>query len=218
MSNNSSDKHRISIKDAAAQHLIQADPMLGKLILRIGDIECNVHPDSFSFLVEEIIGQMLSNKMADVLIERFTYLCDGRICSATVSKLSVTDVRALGISRAKAEYIINFAKLIESQEYSLKQIELLDDKEAMRRLTHIKGVGAWTAKMYLLFVLMRPDILPFEDAAFMQGFKWLYPDAEITPSSVCARCSCWSPYSSIAARYLYRAVDCGFTKMPLSEL
>ena len=88
----------------------------------------------------------------------------------------------------------------------------MTDSEIMKSLTSIKGIGNWTAKMYLIFVLNRPDILPVEDVAFLQAYQWLYKTDDRTPKSVQKKCNKWKPYSSIAARYLYRALDGGLTK------
>ena len=82
----------------------------------------------------------------------------------------------------------------------------------IKELTKIKGIGVWTAKMYLLFVLNREDILPYEDVAFLQGFSWAYETKDLSPATVKKKCRKWKPYSSIAARYLYRALDTGLTK------
>lgn len=88
----------------------------------------------------------------------------------------------------------------------------LDDESVIKQLTAIKGIGNWTAKMYLIFVLDRQDILPTEDVAFLQAYKWLYKTTDRSPASITNKCTKWKPYSSIAARYLYRALDSGLTK------
>lgn len=87
-----------------------------------------------------------------------------------------------------------------------------DDEEVIKELTTIRGIGKWTAKMYLLFVLDRQDILPIEDGAFLQSYKWLYKTDDISRTSIEKKCKKWKPYSSIATRYLYRALDIGMTK------
>ena len=87
----------------------------------------------------------------------------------------------------------------------------------MKQLMSIKGVGIWTSKMYLMFFLKREDILPVEDVAFLQAFKWLYGYKNPSSLTVERRCKKWKPYSSIAARYMYIALDSGLTKIPVSE-
>ena len=209
-------KLRFNSQSAEIQHLKRVDERLCWLINEIGDIECNVHEDSYRFIIEEIIGQMLSNKMAYTLIRRFEDLCGGDVSSSRISDLKISDIREIGISNAKAKYIIDFSKLVDDGLFIFDDLEQMEDAEALKHLMQVKGIGAWTAKMYLLFVLGRPNILPVEDAAFLQGYKWLYQTDDVTPKSVKQCCAKWSPYSSVAARYLYRAVDYGYTKSPLN--
>ena len=101
---------------------------------------------------------------------------------------------------------------MNSGSLNLEELSLLSDNDVIQKLTALKGIGNWTAKMYLIFVLNRNDILPFEDAAFLQGFRWLYDLEKVTKAEVIDISKKWHPYSSIAARYLYRAVDMGFIK------
>ena len=93
----------------------------------------------------------------------------------------------------------------------------LSDDEVFHKLKRIDGIGNWTAKMYLLFFLQRDDILPYEDSAFLQSFKWLYNLSDVSKNSIISQCHCWKPYSSIASRYLYIALDSGLTKMPIDK-
>lgn len=84
--------------------------------------------------------------------------------------------------------------------------------DVIKKLTSVRGIGNWTAKMYLLFVLGRQDILPYEDGAFLQSYRWMYRTDECATQAVLKRCKKWKPYSSIASQYLYRALDMGLTK------
>lgn len=104
-----------------------------------------------------------------------------------------------------------------SNSFDFSSLTDLSDEEAFRQLTSIKGIGHWTAKMYLLFFLKREDILPYEDVAFIQAYKWLYSARVTKRESVIRRCRKWKPYSSLAARYLYRALDDGLTKIPIKD-
>lgn len=190
------------------------DKRLGKLITDIGNIDCNIHEDEYSFMVEQIVGQMLSNKAAASIIGRLWNLCDGKLTPNSVASLSIEELRSIGISSAKSQYIINFTELVNDEQIDFDELSDLPDHEVIKRLTGIRGIGNWTAKMFLLFVLRRPDVLPFEDIAFLQSYKWLYKTEDIKKESVIKKCEKWKPYSSIAARYLYRALDCGMTKEP----
>lgn len=94
----------------------------------------------------------------------------------------------------------------------LSELQNLSDDEVIKKLTSLRGIGLWTAKMYLIFVLNRQNVLPVEDVAFLQSYKWMYKTDDISKDSVIKKCEKWSPYSSIAARYLYRALDTDLTK------
>lgn len=205
-------KFSISANDASIKHLSDKDKRLAKVIDAIGDIECNIHDDPFEFIVGEIVGQMLSNKVADVITDRLYDLCGGEITLDSVQELSVDDLRSIGISNAKSQYILNFAEAVKSGQIDFAEIQKMPDETVMKRLMSVHGIGAWTSKMYLIFVLQRPDVLPYEDGAFLQAYKWLYKPKDLSREAIIKKCKKWKPYSSIAARYLYRALDTGLTK------
>lgn len=203
----------ITAENPAIIYLKRNDKRLEKLINYIGDIECHKHLDSFSFIVEEIVSQMLSNKVADVICKRLYGICSGALTVESLSCKTVADLRAIGISSAKSQYILSFTEAVKSCQLDLEGLAHLSDKEVMSQLMAIRGIGSWTAKMYLLFVLQRPDILPFEDGAFQQSFMWLYCfKQKPNHDTVEKMCKKWKPYSSTASRYLYRALDMGLTK------
>ena len=208
---------RITNQDESIVYLKKRDSRLSLVIDLIGDITCNIHLDGYSFIVEEIIGQMLSNKVADVISERLYQLCNGVISPETISTLTIDDLRGIGLSRAKSEYILCFNRAIIEGTLILDELNDLDDQDVMRRLMAVRGIGSWTSKMYLLFVLQRENVLPYEDGAFMQAYRWLYNTKKLSPEDVKKRCKKWSPYTSIGARYLYRALDSGLTKKPFRE-
>lgn len=112
----------------------------------------------------------------------------------------------------RVPYIKDAITKVMSGRVDLATISGLSDSEILKKLTALRGIGTWTAKMYLIFVLDRQDILPFEDGAFLQSYRWLYNTTDTTPASVKKKCAKWKPYSSIAARYLYRILDLGLTK------
>jgi len=204
----------------ALQHLKNADPRLSKVIDKIGSLDYlayNNHPDSFIFLVKEIIGQMISSSVKKVIWERFLALCNSVVTPSSVSNLSIEQLRGIGLSQSKSSYILNLAKIVINEEINFSQLETMSDDEVLSILTSIKGIGNWTAKMYLLFFLQREDILPYEDGAFLQAYKWLYNTKVTKPDSISRRCKKWKPYSSIGARYMYRALDTGLTKIPIKQ-
>ena len=204
---------KINLDDPKIAYLCGRDARLGSLIHKMGALEYARPDDPFKFIIEEIIGQMLSSKAAAAISARLEGLCRGNVCAGILLNLSDEDMSAIGISRPKCGYIKGFASSVASGDLALEDLPALSDVDVLKKLTRIRGIGAWTSKMYLLFVLEREDVIPAEDVAFLRAFQWLY-GFEVRPaaSQVMAICGRWRPYSSYAARYLYKALDSGLTK------
>ena len=196
----------------SVKYLCNKDKRLAKLISMVGEITYVPLDDGYAFLIHEIIEQMLSIKAGQKIYARLVELCKGKVDINTSSALSYTDLRTIGTSNAKAECILTISQLIRDNKICLEHLPDLDDNEVIRKLTSIKGIGTWTAKMYLIFVLNRQNILPYEDGAFLQVYRWLYKTEDIAKQTVIKKCEKWKPYSSIAARFMYRALDTGLTK------
>lgn len=187
--------------------LCVADEHLALLIHRYGELNYSVHDEAFSFLVETIVGQMLSNKVADVISARLYALCGEGLTSEAILHQDISTLKSVGLSVNKSEYILRMATHIRDHPRFFNELVHLTDAEIIRALTSLHGIGSWSAKMYLIFVLNRLDVLPFEDGAFLRAYKWLYNTEDVTATSIIQRCESWKPYSSLAARYLYRALD-----------
>ena len=203
---------QLNQQNPAVQYLCQKDKRLAKVISMVGDISYSVHEDGYSFLVHEIVEQMLSVKAGAKIYGRLEDLCSGNVTPQAISSLSDEEIRATGTASAKVSYIRGITDAIISGELDLSELENLSDKDVIKRMTSFRGIGTWTAKMYLIFVLNRPDVLPYEDVAFLQSFKWMYKTEDSSRTTVEKKCKKWKPYTSIAARYLYRALDMGLTK------
>ena len=201
------DKNSESVK-----YLCEKDKRLSKVIDLVGPITYKVHSDPYAFLVHEIIEQMLSIKAGAAIYGRLQALCGGEIIPEAISSLSDEEIKSTGTSRPKVNYIRSLTDSIITGVIDFHKLPKLTDADVIKTLTSVKGIGNWSAKMYLIFVLNRPDILPFEDVAFLQSYKWLYKTNDCAPTAVNAKCKKWKPYSSIAARYMYRALDMGLTK------
>lgn len=201
----------------AISHLKAKDKRLAKVIDAVGEIEIHQHSESFYFIVREIVGQMVSAAVKKVIFNRLTAICDNNICPETLLKLQVEDLRAIGLSNAKSQFILSLADMVVNGKINFDNLETMSDEEVLHQLTSIKGIGNWTAKMYLLFFLQRDDILPYEDGAFLQAYRWLYNTKKCDQKSIENRCKKWKPYTSIGARYLYRALDTGLTKQPIKD-
>lgn len=194
------------------QYLIQKDKRLAKVISMIGNISYQTYEDPYYFLVHEIIEQMLSIKAGQKIIERLNDMCGGSITPEKINALSIDEIKQIGTSAAKAGYIKNLTESVLFGALDFEVLNELSDKDVIKELTKLKGIGEWTAHMYLIFVLDRPDILPTTDVAFLQVYKWLYKTNDCSKQSVIKKCKKWKPYSSTAARYFYRILDSGYTK------
>ena len=156
----------------SVQHLCKMDKRLAKVINMIGYITYQpTHKDSYRFLVNTIIGQMLSNKVADIISARLDNLCNGCITADVINQLSDEQLKSIGISNSKVSYIRALTTTIESGEIDFESLNELSDAEIIRKLTSIRGIGKWSSNMYLIFVLNRQDILPTNDSAFLQAYE-----------------------------------------------
>lgn len=197
---------------ASVLYLCRKDKRLAKVIAMVGEITYQTYTDSYAFLVQQIIGQMLSNKAADKICKRLEALCGNRITLESIQALSDEQIKSVGTSASKVSYIRCLTKAVLDKQIIFEEFPDMTDQEIVKKLTLIRGIGKWSAKMYLIFVLDRQDVLPLEDAAFLQGYQWMYKIKDMKSENIEKRCKKWSPYASIAARYLYRALDMGLTK------
>ncbi len=191
----------------AIDQIRQADPILDRVIAKVGVLDYEVEQDGFAFLVQVIIGQMLSAKAADTIHARLVAAVGGRIDPISIASIDEEALRGFGIARRKAQTIRALATLVDQDPSVLKNLADLDDRQCLASLCQYKGIGPWTAKMYLIFVLDRMDVLPIEDGAFLQAYRFLYGDEDME-----RRASLWKPYRSLAARYLYRFLDLGYCR------
>ena len=204
--------HILNKHHPAVQYLCTKDKRLAKLIDMVGDIEYREQPDYFVRLVRSIINQMLSNKAAHVIGGRIVALCGRDITPENLLKLDREQLRKAGLSYTKADYILGVAKAATAGNLDFSRFPDMTDEEVIKELTRLRGVGTWSAKMFLIFTLNRMDVLPYEDVAFLQTYAWLYKTDDLRPAMIIKRCKKWKPYSSIAARYFYYALDMGLTK------
>lgn len=206
----------ISIDDERVKYLKKRDSKLSLVIDYIGSVKYSYCNDYFKFLVGEIVGQMLSNKVSYIIEKRLISLCNDNVSPEKIIELSIDRLRSIGLSYAKSNYLHNLSNAVLKNEINLIELNSLSDNDIIKNLTKIKGIGKWTTKMFLIFALQRENVLPFEDGAFLQSYKWLYNTKDVRPKSIQQQCECWNPYSSIAARYLYMALDSGLTKKELT--
>ena len=196
----------------ALQHLQQADPTLAALIERTGP--CKLKPrrlPPFRSLTQAIIYQQLHGKAAETIFKRFCALFGDAEFPAPEQVLAagLERLRTVGLSRSKASYILDLAARAQSQTLpTLPECDALTDDEIIARLTEVKGVGRWTAEMFLMFNLGRLDVLPVDDLGVRRGFMLAWGKRKLPePDTLRRYGERWKPFRTIASWYLWRAAD-----------
>lgn len=195
------------------QYLCKKDKRLAKLIDLVGPITYSPHIDNaYAFLLHEIVEQMLSAKAGQKIYNRLEDLCGGNVTPEAVHTLTNDQIKNTGTSSSKVKAIRNVTDSLMAGDLDFDSLKPLSDDDVIKQLTALHGIGKWTAKMYLIFVLDRQDVLPLEDGAFLQTYRWIYKTNDTSPASIQKKCKKWKPYSSIASRFFYRALDMGMAK------
>ena len=194
----------------AMLHLRSADPVLARVIDAVGPIEIALRRERFASLSRAIIFQQLAGAAARTIHDRFVALYPGRRFPSPrqVLNASAEDLRRVGLSRQKSLYLRDLAAHIENGTLNFHRFSKMDDEEIIVDLTRVNGIGRWTAEMFLIFNLGRPDVLPVDDLGVRNAARRLYrmrkmPDAK----RLRALAERWRPYRSAASWYLWRSVD-----------
>ena len=197
----------------ARRLLLRKDPVLAALIRAHGPcgLADGVRVDYFSALVRSIIFQQLSTKAASTIHTRLVALLpDGKVTAPGIAALTEEQLRSVGISRQKSMYLRDLSGKIASGALTLEGVEALDDEGVIAALTTVKGIGRWTAEMFLMFRLHRPDILPVGDLGILTAVQRAYGMRKRpTPERLRKLGDAWKPYRSIACWYLWRSLDIG---------
>lgn len=186
-------------------HFKRIDPVIYRVMEKMNLEQWwdRVKPDYFTALCEDIIGQQLSSKAADSIFARFEKLFPKKLITPTkVLKLTDQQIRDVGTSWAKVRSLKDLAVQVITKKINLETLDQLSDDAAMAELTKIKGVGPWTAEMFLIFTLNRPDIFSFGDLGLNKAFKKLY-----TGQSIKTVISRWLPYRSFGSLALWHSLD-----------
>ncbi len=203
-------------REEAYAHFRRADPVVGGLIDRFGPYQPRRGSDPYARLLRSILYQQLAGPAASTIHRRFLALYgdDGR-CPTPAEILSTTDdaLRGAGVSRQKAGYMRDLAAHVGDGRLDFAGIDGLTDAEVSERLTAVKGVGEWSAHMFLMFELGRPDVLPVGDLGVRNGMRVAYGLDE-TPAPARAReiGAPWAPFRSVGSWYMWRAVEAGGAK------
>lgn len=184
-------------------YLKKVDPILGEAIDRIGKIERVIIPELFPALIYAIIGQQISLKAARTIWGRMQEQL-GEITPENIAQIPLEDIRQCGMQSTKAGYIKKIAETVARGDFDLNNLYTLSDKEAIKKLSALNGIGVWTAEMLLLNSMERPDIISYGDIAIRRGIMKLYNLSELTKEQFMTYRNRYSPYGSVASIYLWR--------------
>jgi DNA-3-methyladenine glycosylase II len=192
----------------AIKHLRSADPVLAAIIERVGPCKLSYREPVFETLVRSIVFQQLSGKAATTIFNRLVEAAGGKLTPEAILKLRTPTLRKVGLSKQKASYIRDLATRAQAKEIDFEALPALSDEEIIAALTKVKGIGVWTAHMFLLFALRRENVLPTGDLGVRAAIRKLYKKRSMpSPKQVEKIARGWHPYCSIASWYLWRSLE-----------
>ena len=202
--------------DDACKHLVKRDRVMKKLIPRFSDGQLESRGDAFTTLARSIVGQQISVKAAQAVWDRLIALTSGpssKLSPRAVLDLDAPQIRAAGLSARKVEYRCDLAEHFRSGAVSPARWHDMDDEAIIEELVGIRGIGRWTAEMFLIFHLLRPNVLPLDDVGLIKGISVNYFSGEpVSRAEAREVGDAWSPYRSVATWYIWRSLD----PMPVS--
>ncbi len=193
----------------AIRHLQAADPVIGGIIERVGAYRIRFRNPDLETLVKSIVYQQLSGRVAQVIFDRLVAAVPGgRLTPQTILALRPAKMRSLGLSRQKTLYIRDLARQTRDGRVDFAQLAALPDAEVIGRLTQVKGVGIWTAHMFLIFALRRTNVLPSGDLGIRAAIRKAYGFKDLPkPAEIEELGRPWRPYCTVAAWYLWRSLE-----------
>ncbi|MEY4285865.1 MAG: DNA-3-methyladenine glycosylase 2 family protein [Betaproteobacteria bacterium] len=194
--------------EEACKYLMKKDRVMRRLIPQFGDACLASRGDAFVTLARSIVGQQISVKAAQSVWDRFIALLPKKITPASVLKLRIDDMRGAGLSARKVEYLVDLAMHFSDRLVHVNQWGSMDDEAVIAELVAIRGIGRWTAEMFLIFHLMRPNVLPLDDLGLIKGISQNYFSGEaVSRSDAREVAQAWDPYRSVATWYMWRSLD-----------
>lgn len=193
-------------EDAKAE-LMKRDRIMRKLIPQFGDLQLTGRGDAFTTLARSIIGQQISTRSAQAVWQRFLEACP-KCMPAQVIKAGPENLVACGLSKRKAEYILDLANHFKAKTVHPDKWAEMEDEDVIAEMLQIRGIGRWTAEMFLIFNLLRPNVLPLDDPGLIQGISQNYFSGEpVSRSDAREVAANWEPWRTVATWYLWRSLD-----------
>lgn len=197
--------------DEATAHLQRSDKTLKGIIAKYPEVKLRLKKDSFTTLARAIVGQQISVKAADSIWAKFVTAAEGSMTKLNPAKIIALETKALracGLSQRKVIYLQNLAERYESGHLNGQKLAHMQDAEVKKTLVALHGIGPWTADMYMMFNLWRPDILPLGDVGLIRAIELHYFKGKKVPlEKIRKAAEPWSPYATVATWYLWRSLD-----------
>jgi DNA-3-methyladenine glycosylase II len=191
----------------AKKHLVRTDPVFRRLVRDYPDVSVRGRGDEFQTLARAIVGQQISTKAAKSIWARFE-ACSGAVTPGQVAALAPEAMRACGLSNAKVRYVHDLAAHFSSGSIQPRRWRKMDDEAIIEDLVRVKGIGRWSAEMFLMFHLMRPDVLPVDDLGLRRAMERHFNKGKaLTPKKMRAIGERWAPFRSVASWYLWRSLE-----------
>jgi DNA-3-methyladenine glycosylase II len=192
----------------AVNHLKKSDPILRSIIKRVGPCRMEFGVPEFASVAESIVYQQLNGKAAATIFERFATLAGKPLTPEGILKLTDVQLRSVGLSKQKSAYVKDLAAKTVEGLLNFATLGDLPDEEVIKHLTQVKGIGVWTAHMFLMFSLRRPNVLPTGDYGIQMAIKKYYKKRKLPkPKDMEKIARAWEPYRSVACWYLWRSLD-----------
>lgn len=195
----------------ACAHISKRDRIMRRLIAKYPEACLESRGDAFITLARSIIGQQISVKAAQSVWERFESCITSRnlpLSPSNVLKLSTEEMRSSGLSARKVEYIRDLAAHFVEEKISLAQWGQMPDEEIIAELTAVRGIGRWTAEMFLIFHMLRPNVFPLDDVGLLKGISQIYFSGEpVSRAEARELAEAWAPYKTVATWYIWRSLD-----------
>ncbi len=197
--------------DEACRHLSKRDRVMKKLIPRFGEGRLQSRSDAFTTLARSIVGQQISVKAAQSVWDRFAACVGGaatRLAPAHVEAVPMAQLRASGLSGRKSEYLLDLARHFSAGLVHVDNWRAMADDDIIDELVAIRGIGRWTAEMFLIFHLMRPNVMPLDDLGLIKGISLNYFSGEpVSRAEAREVGDAWAPFRSVATWYIWRSLD-----------
>ena len=197
--------------DEACRHLSKRDRVLKKLIPKFGEARLTSRGDAFTTLARSIVGQQISVKAAQSVWERFVITCgqgQQHLQPLQVVMLELARMREAGLSARKCEYLLDLARHFADERVHQRDWQGMDDETIITELVAIRGIGRWTAEMFLIFHLLRPNVMPLDDLGLINGISLNYFSGEpVSRAEAREVGEAWAPFRSVATWYIWRSLD-----------